>query len=127
MSAVLLGPDRTRVETRKPRSIRVRHHTKRFGIALVTVTKKPFLGQLHECVTCKVTHRVKTLHLPLDASGGCLVSEGVLEEMKMVPDMGGFDIVADIVNPPPITIGDDRLAVDQANNQIRIWKEPVIV
>jgi len=47
--------------------------------------------------------------------------------MKMVSDMGGFDIVADIVNPPPITIGDDRLAVDQANNQIRIWKEPVIV
>lgn len=127
MAAVLLGPNRTRVETGNIRSFRVRHHTKRFGVALVTVTKKPFLGQLHECVTCKVTHTVKTLHLPLDDTGACLVSEGVLEEMKMVPDMGGFDFVADIVNPPPITIGRDRVEQEYENNQIRIWKEPVIV
>lgn len=124
MSVVLLGG--TPVKTNQPRGIRIRHRTKRFGLALVPVYKKPFLGLLRECVTCQVTHKVKTLHLPLDASGACLVSEGVLEELKLA-NMAGFDIVADIVNPPSITLTNNRLAVDQANNQIRIWKEPVIV
>ena len=137
MSVVLLGPDRTRVETRKTRSIRIRHRTARFGVKVVPVNSKPRMGLKRKCPTCQIPHMVKNLHLPLDASGGCLVSEGVLADLKLVPDMGDFDFVADIVNPPPITITGNRLgvdqpdkqrlAVDQANNHIRIWKEPVIV
>ena len=136
MSVVLLGPSRTQVKTRQPRSIRIKHRTKRLGIALVPIYKIPFKGLLRECVTCKVTHKVKTIHLTLGADGTCLVSEGVLESLKLA-GMPNLDYVADIVNPPPIRITgnrlglDDeknsRLAVDAENNKITILKEPVIV
>ncbi len=128
MSVVLLGPDRTQVKTNKPRGIRIRHRTARFGVKVVAVNKRPYIGlNTVKCPTCQIIHHVKNIHLPLDANGGCIVSEGVLADLKLVPDMAGFDIVADIVNPPPITLTGNRLAVDQANNHIRVWKEPVIV
>ena len=60
-------------------------------------------------------------------TGACIVSEGVLEHLKMA-GMPELDIVADIVNPPPITFGGkDRFQVDQENSKITFWKEPVIV
>lgn len=128
MSVVLLGPDKTRVTTKKTRSTRIRHRTARFGVKVVAVNKRPYIGlNTVKCPTCRVIHHVKNIHLPLDTTGACLVSEGVLADLKLVPDMGGFDFVADIVNPPPITLTGNRLAVDQANNHIRVWKEPVIV
>ena len=128
MSVVLLGPKRTQVKTGQPRGIRIRHRTARFGTKVVAVNKRPYNGlNTVKCSTCQVIHHVKNIHLPLDATGACIVSEGVLADLKLVPDMGGFDYVADIVNPPPITLTGNRLAVDQANNHIRVWKEPVIV
>ena len=126
MSVVLMGPTRTQVKTGQSRGIRIKHRTKRFGIALVPVSKRPVMGQLHECATCKVTHTVKTVHLTLDAEGTCIVSEGVLADLKLA-GMPDLDYVADIVNPPPITIGESRLAVDAENININILKEPIIV
>ncbi len=131
-----MGPSQTQVKTGRPRGIRIKHRTKRLGVALVPVYKRPFMGLLRECVTCKVVHRVKTIHLTLDAEGTCIVSEGVLDSLKLA-GMPDLDYVADIVNPPPITITgnrlglndekNSRLAVDAANRKITLRKEPVIV
>ncbi len=135
MSVVLIGPAKTQVKTGRPRGIRIKHRTKRLGIALVPVNKLPFMGELHECVSCQVTHTVKTIHLTLDAEGTCIVSEGVLANLKLA-GMPDLDYVADIVNPPPIRITgnrlglntkNSRLAVDAENRKINILKEPIIV
>ncbi len=135
MSVVLLGPSRTQVKTGRPRGIRIKHRTKRLGIALVPIYKRPFMGRLRKCPTCQVTHKVKTIHLTLDAEGTCIVSEGVLDSLKLA-GMPNLDYVADIVNPPPIRITGNRLgtnakhnrlAVDAANRKINILKEPIIV
>jgi len=93
------------------------------------------MGLLRECVTCKTTHKVKTIHLTLGADGTCIVSEGVLDSLKLA-GMPDLDYVADIVNPPPIKITgnrlglnttNSRLAVDAENSKITILKEPIIV
>jgi hypothetical protein len=68
------------------------------------------------------------MHLMLDDTGGCLVSEGVLVDLRKAGHMGTLlDVVADIVNPPGITLGRNRLEVDQANSKIRIWKKETVI
>jgi len=124
MSVVLLGPSKQ--PSHPPGGVRIRHRTKRHGIALVPIPTKPLMGLHRKCPTCQVTHTLKTVHLALDATGACIVSHGVLADLQAA-GMPNLDIVADIVDPPAITLGGDRLEVDQANSKIRIWKEPVIV
>lgn len=110
-----------------PRGIRLQHRTKRGGIALVPIPKRPIMGLKRPCPTCQIIHPVKTIHLYLDMNGGCVVSEGVLAHLQEA-NMENIDIVADIVNPPPITLGKDRFEVDQENAKIQVWnKETVIV
>lgn len=135
MSVVLLGPSQTQVKTNKPRSIAIRHRTKRSGIALLPIDHKPMTGDsIYPCPNCQVIHTnsygtpVKTVHLWLDNTGGCLVSEGVLGEIKKAGHLGTLvDIVADVVNPPGITLGRNRLEVDQANSKIRVWKKETVI
>ena len=131
-----MGGVPTTVKSQKPRSIAIRHRFKRGGIALLPIHHKPMTGDsVYPCPNCQVIHTnsfgrpVKTVHLWLDDTGGCLISEGVLKDIKKAGHLGTLvDIVADVVNPPGITLGRNRLEVDQANSQIRIWKkEPVIV
>lgn len=124
MSVTYIGA--TQVKAKGPTSIRIRHRNKRSGIALVPLNNKPIMGLRRKCPTCQIIHPVKTVHLYLDVSGACLVSSGVFDLLKGVglPDL---DVVADIVNPPPITLGKSRFQVDQQNNRIQLWKEPVIV
>ncbi len=130
-----MGPSQTQVKTGRPRGIRIKHRTKRMGIALVPIYKRPLMGLLRKCPTCQIIHRVETKHLTLDAEGTCIVSEGVLDSLKLA-GMPDLYYVADIVNPPPIRItgnrlglntGHNRLAVDAANRKINILKEPIIV
>lgn len=119
----------------KARSIRIRHRYKRGGIALLPIYHKPLSGDsIYPCPNCQVIHTdsfgkpVKTVHLWLDDTGGCLVSEGVLTDIKKAGHLGiSVDIVADVVNPPPITLSRNRSEVDQDNAKIHYWKEPVIV
>jgi hypothetical protein len=90
---------------------------------------------VYPCPNCQVIHTnsfgrpVKTIHLYLNTEGACMVSEGVLADLRKAGHIGTIlDIVADVVNPPGITLGRNRLEVDQANSKISIWKkEPVIV
>ena len=80
---------------------------------------------------------MKTLHLLLDSQGGCIISHGVYDELfkagHFSPSLMGYSdpllsIKADIVNPPPLSFGrKTRVEIDQENNKITLWKEPVIV
>lgn len=115
--------------------IRIRHRYKRSGIALVPINHKPLFGDsVKKCPTCQIIHTdsfgkpVKTVHLYLDDTGACLVSEGVLADLKHpLVGMPNLDIIADVVGPPTITLGRNRFEVDQKNSKVRFWKEPVIV
>lgn len=116
-------------------AIRIRHRFKRSGIALVPINHKRLYGDsVKLCPTCQIIHTdsfghpVKTVHLYLDDTGACLVSKGVLADLKHpMVGMPNIDIIADVVNPPPITLGKNRFEVDQRNSSVRFWKEPVIV
>jgi hypothetical protein len=114
-------------------SVRIRHRIQHSGIALVPIPHKPLYGySVKKCPTCQIIHTnsfgrpVKTVHLYLDDTGSCLVSRGVFEDLRRA-GMPNLDIIADIVNPPPIMLGANRFEVDQNNAKIRFWKEPVIV
>ena len=112
--------------------IRIRHKTKRGGIALVPIWKKPIRGLQRSCPTCQVIHtdsfgrHGKTVHLYLDSAGTCIVSPGVLEELKSI-GMPNLVVDAAIAKPPPLTLSRNRFEVDQHNATIRSWKEPAIV
>ncbi len=106
--------------------IRLQHHTKKFGMATVPIWTKPINGLRRKCPTCNIIHPVKTVHLWLDSNGMCLVSKGVLEDLKRA-GMPDLSVVATIADPPPIKISLDRHDNDQRNAKIRFWKEPVSV
>lgn len=95
-------------------------------MATVPIWTKPIRGLRRLCPTCNIIHPVKTVHLWLDSAGRCLVSKGVLEDLKRA-GMPDLSVVATIVDPPPIKIGVDRHDNDQRNAKIHLWKEPVSV
>lgn len=107
-------------------SIRVHHQSKRSCIATVPIFTKPINGLRRPCPTCNIIHRVKTVHLWLDDQGDCLVSIGVLNDLKAA-GMPNLEIVASISDPPMLRIGTDRFEQDHANRRIRFWKEPTVV
>lgn len=93
--------------------VRVRHETLRSCVALVPVLAKPFKGQsLDRCPTCFVVHPCKTVHLWLDDAGTCIVSRGVLEELRMA-GMPQLQTLEEIKNPPPLALGVRREKQDQ--------------
>lgn len=99
--------------------IRIRHSTQRSTCHVVPVLAKPYADGGFVCPTCHVLHPVKAVHLWLDDRGECLVSQGVLEELRMA-GMPDLQIVGGVNNPPPLLIG-NRPAVDQANRKITDW------
>ncbi len=119
----------------KPTSIRIRHRYKHGGMALIPINhKRLYKDSARKCPNCQVIHTdsfghpVKTVHLWLDDTGACLISPGVLADLQH-PKVGmpNLDIVADIVDPPAITLEGNRFEVDQDNARIHYWKEPTIV
>lgn len=119
------------------KGIRIKHKTKKSGIALIPINDKPMLGDsVYPCNNCKVIHTdsygnpVKTVHLWLDDQGMCIVSEGVYKDMKRNGHFDGLLPVLilknSVVNPPTITLKGNRFEVDQKNSRIQEWrKEPV--
>lgn len=72
---------------------------------------------LSKCIMCNAIHRVKTVHLQLDAEGYCLVSDGVLNQLgeagaiqlvhpgAIAASDPSFDYINNLDDPPPIGIG----------------------
>lgn len=86
---------------------------------------KPYTDGGFVCPTCHVLHPVKSVHLWLDDRGECLVSEGVLDELRMA-GMPGLSVVGAVEKPPPLRIvqGVTREQIDQENRKVHVWKEP---
>jgi hypothetical protein len=101
--------------------IRIAHRTARSGILLVPILSKPFPGPFDsvkdKCPTCHQVHMTKTVHLWLDADGTCIVSAGVLEDLRLA-GMPGLAVMAEVLNPPPLQIGAGRAEVDNGNRKI---------
>lgn len=82
--------------------IRITHATHRSGMYLVPVLAKPFPAEtVDQCPSCHLFHLCKTIHLWLDDVGSCIVSKGVLDDLKLA-GFPGLSIDAEVVNPPPL-------------------------
>jgi hypothetical protein len=111
--------------------IRIRHRTARSTIALVPLFFRPLVVRPDDiCGGCKAAfgtetvHPVKTVHLWVDDSGACIVSEGVLEHLREA-GMPDLEIVGDIANPPALEIGPKsppREAQDQKARKLIIGR-----
>ena len=79
----------------------------------------------HQCPGCKAVfgrtdvHMVKTIHLWLDDTGSCIVSEGVLKSLRLA-GMPGLDAENDVINPPPLSVGPPREQQDHDSRAIWI-------
>jgi len=115
-------PDRYGNGTRLMPGIKIRYTKPNNGLALIPLLHKPFQWDSLKktCPLCQVTHPVKTVHLWLNDQDECLVSTGVLEDLRKAgfPDL----IIKDVVDkPPPLHIGrQPRQAVDANNRRINI-------
>ena len=101
--------------------VRIAHQTARSVCHVVPVVKKPYSDGGFQCPTCHVWHPVKAVHLWLNDQGECLVSEGVLEELRMA-GMPDLTVVGEVLNPPTLNIfkGADRAEIDNENRRIQI-------
>lgn len=97
-------------------------------MALVPIITKPFSGDsLKVCPGCKAyfgtedVHLVKTVHLWLNDAGACMVSEGVLEELKQagMPDLFVENAVE---RPPTLQLGVPRERQDQEHRRIIVGR-----
>lgn len=114
---------------KKPLGVYVEHRYRKSNwLYLVSVWKKPFTRKNGEtvskfCPLCQTLHFTKTVHLDLVA-GRAIVSEGVLEELRMagLPDL---DITGTTKNPPPLRVGGkatSRPEQNLANRKILVYK-----
>jgi hypothetical protein len=102
--------------------VRLRHRSLHSSVALVPLMFKPFEGQsLDTCPTCQVVHPVKMVHLWLDDSGACIVSQGVLADLRKA-GLPELDVVEEVKAPPPLTLGIARERLDQDARQVVIYQ-----
>ena len=103
--------------------IRIAHRTKRSCVALVPLMHKPFTADsIDTCPTCLIVHPVKTVHLWLDDQGTCLVSQGVLDDLRKA-GMPNLQVLHEVKKPPPLRLGNGatREQLDQSNRLITVW------
>ena len=98
--------------------IKIRYTKPNNGLALVPLLHKPFQWDslTKTCPLCQVTHPVKTVHLWLNDQDECLVSTGVLEDLRKA-GMPDLVITGSVEKPPPLHIGKQIRQADDANNR----------
>lgn len=105
----------------RPVGIRIAHDTARSGMVVVPVPQKSYGPNGFVCPTCNTWHDFKHVHLLLNDVGECLVSEGVLAELRLA-GMPGLVVVGSVDNPPPLRLGGGRTRAqsDQENARITL-------
>jgi hypothetical protein len=95
------------------------HPSKRNVVYPVENIKRPFGDGGYICNVCHVHHKFKTTHLWLNDAGSCVVSTGVLEELRLAGG-GNMTVFGHTTQPPPIKIGrgNTREKVDNENRRI---------
>lgn len=98
--------------------IRIRYTQPNNGLALIPLLHKPFQWDSLKktCPLCQVTHPVKTVHLWLNDQDECVVSTGVLEDLRKA-GMPDLIVTGSVKNPPPLHIGRQPRQADDANNR----------
>ena len=103
--------------------IMIRHATARSQPVLVPILSKPLLDDSPGvCPGCLTYHGCKTVHLLVDDAGRCMVSPGVLEDLKLA-GLPELTIENEVTDPPPLYIGagswlEQRQANDHANRAL---------
>lgn len=102
--------------------IRIKHKSV-IGPAILAIRDltEPFTPPHSKCSICTsdpekpVAHQFKTRHIDIDNEGYAIVSEGVLEGLKHLIDLGGFDIENVVTTPPTqkIIIAYDGTAIKE--------------
>ena len=75
-----------------------------------------------ECNLCGVIHPMHVVHLHLDDTGSCLVSTGVLDQLKKAGlAVNELEVVGSVNKPPPLRLDGqtDRRQLDQQNARIQ--------
>lgn len=113
----------------KPTGIKLQHATLRNALFIVENRRRPYGDGGFRCNLCLVHHRWKTTHLWLEPDGSCLVSVGVLEELRAAGFPKVLRVTGSTSSPPPLRIGkvgtkpvthrEFRPAVDNQNR--RVW------
>lgn len=98
---------------------RIRHAIARSTMVLVPILSKPLNTKPTDvCPGCKLVfgrddvHPVKTVHLWLDDTGTCIVSEGVLEQLREA-GMPQLESENEVQEPPSLWIGDGAAAREE--------------
>jgi hypothetical protein len=87
---------------------------------------RPFSDGGYDCNLCVGVHHVgKTTHLWLEPNGCCIVSPGVLDELRRA-GMPSLTVVGHVAAPPPLRIGrkSDRQRIDNENR--KMWLPQMI-
>lgn len=113
-----------------PAGIRVKHATLTNCLVLVPVLKKPYTTGPIDCPMCLTFHPVKTVHLWLEPDGTCIVSPGVLAELRMA-GMPQLAVENEVAAPPPLRLGKQlsdvtarrewRASEDNRNRATNLW------
>lgn len=101
--------------------VRIVHKTAKNTVVLVPIMSKPIGGEVDPCPSCHLLHFVKTVHLWVDGAGSCIVSEGVLKDLKAA-GMPDLSVVAQVPKPPPLFFGPGVTREQIDNNNRRIVK-----
>lgn len=106
----------------KREGIEVVHRTARSTMIVVEVNARPYAEPIL-CPTCRIAHVFKAVHLWLDDRGACVVSKGVLADLKLA-GMPGLRVGHTVKNPPTLTVGHhvDRAEVDYRNRAQSVYK-----
>ncbi len=98
--------------------IRIKHRTMKNVLLAVRDLTERVEPPYPACSACSIDEPghegYKTRHILLDHEGYGLVSEGVLDGLKHLGDMGGFDISNTVANPPEQNVafnGDGTVSV----------------
>ncbi len=116
----------------KPLGIRIRHTKFKAVPGSVNVHLVPLLwapqkpenmvAGKDECNLCQIIHPCTYVHLHLDDVGSCLVSTGVLDQLKKAGlELHELEVVGSVDNPPPLRLDGktDRRQLDQENARIQ--------
>lgn len=87
---------------------RLRHGTLRNCVVTVVMPTRPLVGRQDRCVSCQTVHTHKTVHLGLDDVGACIVSDGVLAQLREAGAVGeSSDLLSyenEVTDPPTRTL-----------------------
>ena len=99
--------------------IQLKHPWITNDVYVVENPKRPYGDGGYWCNICPETkHVAKATHLWMGPNGDCLVSTGVLEELKRA-GMPNLTVIGSIDQPPPLRIGKLAKPRDQQENEHR--------